>query len=66
MKTGWLNLGGTYYYLNPISDGTRGARKTGYQNIDGKWYFFDLNTGALWMNRTVPNGKWADANGVIN
>ncbi len=66
MKTGWLNLGGTYYYLNPISDGTRGARMTSYQNIDGKWYFFDLSTGALWMNRATPNGKWADANGVIN
>lgn len=65
MWSGWLNLNGTYYYLNPVSDGTKGARKTSYQNIDGKWYFFDITTGAMWANRTVPNGKWANANGEI-
>lgn len=66
MKTGWQNIDGNWYYLNPVSDGTRGARRTSYQMIDGRWYFFDLNSGAMWANRVVPNGKWADVNGVIN
>ena len=65
MKTGWQAIDGAWYYLNPVSDGTRGARKTSYQMIDGKWYFFDTATGAMWVNRQAPNGKWIDANGVV-
>ena len=62
-----LAAGGPYkYYLNPVSDGTRGARKTGYQFIDGAWYLFDLNSGALWTNMVTPNGMVADANGVLH
>lgn len=66
MKTGWLNSDGCRYYLNPTNNGTLGARMTGYQYIDGNWYFFDLGTGALWANTFVPNGKWADAGGMIH
>ena len=65
MTTGWQQIDGLWYYLNPVSDGTRGARKTSYQMIDGKWYFFDTATGAMWFNRQAPNGKWIDANGVV-
>ncbi|WP_337800014.1 hypothetical protein, partial [Clostridium sp.] len=42
------------------------ARKTGYQFIDGAWYLFDLNSGALWTNMVTPNGMVADANGVLH
>ena len=66
MLSGWQTIDGVRYYLNPVSDGTKGARKTSYQMVDGNWYFFDLTTGAMWANRAVPNGKWADANGVIH
>ena len=67
MKTGWFkDTDGNWYYLNPVSDGTRGARKTGYQFIDGAWYLFDLNSGALWTNMVAPNGMIADANGVLH
>ena len=66
MATGWLNWNNRWYYLNPVSDGTRGARKTGYQFIDGAWYLFDLNSGALWTNMVAPNGMIADANGVLH
>lgn len=65
MKTGLQSINGVLYYLNPVSDGTRGAMKTGYQTIDGKNYYFDTSNGSMWMNRTVPNGKWADSQGVI-
>ena len=66
MLTGWQQIGPYKYYLNPVSDGTRGARKTGYQFIDGAWYLFDLNSGALWTNMVTPNGMVADANGVLH
>lgn len=66
MLSGWQNIGGVIYYLNPISDGTKGAMKTGYQTIDGKNYYFDTSNGSLWMNRTVPDGRWADSQGVIH
>lgn len=65
MKTGWQDIGGARYYLNPISDGTRGAMKTGYQQIDGRAYYFDANDGRLWLNRSTPNGRYADGNGII-
>lgn len=65
MKYGLQNIDGVIYYLNPVSDGTRGAMKTGYQTIDGQNYYFDTTNGSMWMNRTVPNGQWADSQGVI-
>ena len=41
MRTGWLQLDGTWYYLSGS-----GAMVTGRQIIDGKVYSFALN-GAL-------------------
>lgn len=45
MLTGWVNVEGKNYYLNPISDGTKGAMLTGNVEIDGVTYTFD-ETGA--------------------
>ena len=40
MKTGWVSKMGSsgteWYYYDPVS----GARVEGWQNIDGKWYYF--------------------------
>ena len=34
---------GNWYYLNPVSDGTRGAMKTGwFKDVDGNWYYLNL------------------------
>ncbi len=66
MKTGWQNINGKYYYLNPVSDGTRGAMKTGYQQISGVWYFLDPGSGELWVNRRTPDGRWADGSGAVS
>ena len=41
MATGWFNWNGNWYYLNPISDGTKGKMLTGWQLIDGKWYYLN-------------------------
>ncbi len=65
MKTGWVYVNGCWYYLNPVSDGTRGAMKTGYQLINASWYYLDPGSGALWADRYVPDGRWAGPNGMI-
>ena len=41
MATGWVNDGGTWYYLNEF-----GQMVTGRVQIDGTWYTFD-KSGAL-------------------
>ena len=43
MKTGWLRLGDTWYYLDPSS----GVMVTGSMTIDGKKYDFDLSGKCL-------------------
>lgn len=58
MSTGWLYNNGGWYYLNPISNGTRGAKLTGWQSIGGTWYYLD-STGKMltgWFKDM--NGKW--------
>ena len=43
MVTGWLQIGSTWYYFNPNSDGTRGAMLTdtwvgsNYVDANGAW-----------------------------
>ena len=66
MRTGWQTIEGQTYFLNPVSDGTRGAMKTGYQQVDGNWYYFDPGQGFLWKNQRVPDGRWADGNGILS
>lgn len=68
MSTGWFtDADGRKYYLNPVSDGTRGAMLTGWQFIDGFWYYFnpvsDGTQGALLVNTTTPDGYVVNANG---
>lgn len=68
MSTGWFtDADGRKYYLNPISDGTKGAMLTGWQFIDGFWYYFnpvsDGTQGALLVNTTTPDGYVVNANG---
>ena len=42
MKTGWFQDDtGNWYYLNPKSDGFQGAMMTGWQQIDGEWFYFN-------------------------
>lgn len=66
MMTGWIFVDNNWFYLNPVSDGTRGAMKTGYQQVDGNWYYFDPGQGFLWKNQRVPDGRWADGNGILS
>jgi len=41
MVTGWVIWEGGSYYLNPVSDGTKGRMVCGWSFIDGNWYYFN-------------------------
>ncbi len=62
MVTGWLDWNGSTYYLHPEFDGTRGHMYTGWNMIDGYWYYFD-ESGALLRNAQTPDGQMVDASG---
>lgn len=56
MKTGWLQEGNNWYYL----DGS-GAMKTGWQQIGGKWYY--LNSNGVMVSNTTIDGYYIGADG---
>ena len=69
MVTGWYTDGaGTTYYLNPLSDNTKGRMVTGWLQINGKYYYFndesDGTRGKMYRNTMTPDGFRVDENGV--
>lgn len=70
MLTGWVtDADGNIYYLNLASDGTRGMMLIGWQQIDGKWYYFSKDEGsgtmgALLRNTITPDGYHVDQTGA--
>ena len=79
MRTGWLKIGGSWYYFSTQTGALRkgwitisgkkyylnsdGTRAIRWKNIKGKWYYFGPKTGA--MLRSTRLGKYRfDANGV--
>lgn len=69
MMTGWYtDADGKKYYLNPVSDGSRGSMKLGWQMIDQKWYYFNLvsdgTKGAMLVNTETPDGYKVNGEGV--
>lgn len=69
VKTGWLNDGGNWFYLNPVDDGSFGAMRTGWQIVDGKAYYFNGSSdgvyGAMLVNATTPDGYQVGADGAM-
>ena len=71
MQTGWVNVNSYWYYLNPVSDGTRGAMVTGWMQSgpSGPWYYLQPGTngplpeGAMYANMNTPDGFFVDGNG---
>ena len=68
MRSGWLkDVSGEWYYLNPISDGTKGAMRVGWHQIDNKWYYFntvsDGTQGRMLKSRRTPDGYLLKADG---
>lgn len=68
MLTGWLQYRNQQYYLNPVSDGTKGRMVTGWQQIDNVWYYFDKtegeNKGSMLKNTVTPDGYKVGLNGA--
>ena len=69
MQTGWFtDKDQNRYFLHNVSDGTQGHMVTGWYLVEGKWYYFnpvsDGTRGALFVNRTTPDGYTVGADGV--
>lgn len=70
MVTGWFwdPADQNYYYLNPVSDGTRGKMVTGWAVIDGKEYYFNPNSdgtrGRMLRNEATGDGHFVGADGT--
>ena len=68
MRSGWIqDKTGEWYYLNPVSDGTKGAMRIGWQQIDSKWYYFhtvsDGTQGRMLKSQRSPDGYLLKADG---
>lgn len=62
MLTGWQMIHGSWYFLNPVSDGMKGRCLTGWQWIDGYCYYFNSN-GVMLSDTTTPDGYQVNADG---
>ncbi|MBP3853531.1 MAG: S8 family serine peptidase, partial [Erysipelotrichaceae bacterium] len=51
MVLGWQNISGKTYYFDPSS----GAMQTGYQTIEGNWYWFNESSGVREYTGVVKN-----------
>ena len=77
MHTGWVkDESGSWYFYSTKSDSTQGSMVSGWQWIDGRCYYFDLesgeNHGKLFTNGMTPDGyqvnqdgAWLNENGRI-
>ncbi len=63
MVTGWLNWNGNTYYLYTEEDGTRGHMVTGWNLIDGIWYYFSED-GVLQRNSQTSDENIANIYGL--
>ena len=68
---GWYtDTDGHRYYLYNFHDGAFGRMLTGWNEIDGKWYYFNTATtatvplGSLLTSGTTPDGYHVNADGV--
>lgn len=58
MKTGWLNQGGTWYYLAPGS----GVMQTGWYWVGSKCYY-SVTSGAMAHDRWIGS-YWVGSDGA--
>ncbi len=77
MHTGWIkDAEGSWYFYSTNADITEGAMLSGWQWIDGRCYYFELESGEhpgkMFTDGTTPDGyqvnqdgAWLDENGKI-
>ena len=72
MDSGWFtDTDGNTYYLHPAHDGNFGYMYTGWNTIDGKNYYFSMDSasgilkGALLKNTVTPDGRTVGADGAL-
>lgn len=68
MFTGWLNISGSWYYLNTDEGSNNGKMVTGWRAVSGKWYYLSTATdgsgGKMLLNTTIDgyrlgaDGAW--------
>ena len=68
MFTGWLNISGSWYYLNTDEGSNNGKMVTGWRAVSGKWYYLstatDSSGGKMLLNTTIDgyrlgaDGAW--------
>lgn len=68
MFTGWLNISGSWYYLNTDEGSNNGKMVTGWRSVSGKWYYLSTATdgsgGKMLLNTTIDgyrlgaDGAW--------
>ncbi len=58
-KLQWIFINDNYYYVE-----SSGAMLTGWQIIDGVWYYFDLTTGIMLHDTITPDGYMVGPNGA--
>lgn len=70
LVTGWYQDNGTWYYLNPKSDGKLGKMMTGWQYINDIWYYFTENAGdkqgAMFCKRWAEVRITVQLSGIIS
>ena len=55
----WASINGQWYYFD-----AEGYMATGWIELDGKSYYLDPSTGAMYANTRTPDNFWVDASGV--
>ena len=68
MYTGWLNISGSWYYMNTDEGSNNGKMVTGWRAVSGKWYYLGTATdgsgGKMLLNTTIDgyrlgaDGAW--------
>ncbi len=68
MKTGWIDLNGSRYYLYPVSDGHMGRMLIGWNLIEGVWYYFETEAGKdqghMYSSERTPDGYYVGPDGA--
>lgn len=58
MLAGLQTINNNLYYLNDQHDGTYGAMKTGWQLVNGSWYYFNNSGSALSSWQTINGNRY--------